>query len=100
MSDASGENDDGPDPAELREASDHLRRAAEAAEGEVRERLETQAEKLATAADRERGPDHGSLARRTNVVRELGEEGGDEVREQTDAAVKRINAYRENLPGV
>ncbi|ESP87943.1 DUF7553 family protein [Candidatus Halobonum tyrrellensis] len=97
----SEENTDGPDPAELEAASDHLREAAGAADDDdLRERLETQAERLSDAADRERGPDHGSLARRTNVLRELGEEGGDAVAEHTDAAVERIGAYRENLPGV
>ena len=97
----SDESEGGPDPAELREASDHLRRAAEAADdGDLRDRLEGQADRLADDADRERGPDHGTLARRTNVVRELRDDGGDAVVEHAEAAVDRINAYRENLPGV
>lgn len=85
---------------ELEEASDHLRKAAEGAEGETRERLGEQAHRFADAATRDRGPDHGWLDRHTHVVRELGEELEGEAKEHVEAAVERINAYREGVPGV
>ncbi|QLG60933.1 DUF7553 family protein [Halorarum salinum] len=85
---------------ELEEASGHLRRAAETAEGETREKLAEQSQRFADAASRESGPDHGWLDRHTHVVRELGEELDEEGREHVDDAVERINAYRETVPGV
>ncbi|WP_313693075.1 DUF7553 family protein [Halorarum halobium] len=85
---------------ELEDASDHLRRAAERAEGDTREKLGEQAHRFADAANRENGPDHGWLDRHTHVVRELATDLDEEGQEQVEAAVERINAYRETVPGV
>ena len=85
---------------QLQRASDVLREASEAAEGEVSERLRGQADQLANLATRERGPDHGRLDRHLNTLRELTEEaeGGihDKIVEARDAVIE----YRETVEGV
>ncbi|MFB6256239.1 MAG: hypothetical protein ABEH58_05855 [Haloplanus sp.] len=82
----------------LQQASEELRAAAEAADGEERERLGEQADQLATLADR--GTDHGRLARHENALREIKAAAGDDVGERIEAAMDAITAYRETLEGV
>ncbi|WP_435065268.1 DUF7553 family protein [Halobaculum sp. EA56] len=84
----------------LSDASDHVRRAAEAADGEAAERLDGVADDLAAAADRDKGPDHGWLDRRTHIVRDAAADAGEEAQGHADAAVECINEYREDVPGV
>lgn len=83
---------------ELQRASEELRAAAEAADGEERERLDRQADQFATLA--ERGTDHGRLARHENALRELKASAGDDAVEHIEAAMEAITAYRSTLDGV
>lgn len=85
---------------QLEEAAELLRRAAETADGDVRERLNEQADRFADAATREHGPDHGWLDRHTHVVRELGDDLDEDGSERVAEAVDRINDYRSGVPGV
>ena len=82
----------------LQRASEELRAAAEAAEGEEQERLEGQAEAFAKLA--ERGADHGRLARHENALREIKAASSDGTVEHVEAAMAAITAYRETLDGV
>lgn len=82
----------------LRRASEELHAAAEAADGEQRNRLTDQAEALAGLA--ESGTDHGRLARHENVLREIKTATDETVGEHVDAAMASITAYRETLDGV
>jgi len=83
---------------ELQRASEELQVAAEAADGEERERLEGQAESFAKLA--EHGADHGRLARHENALREIKAATDEAVGEHVDAAMASITAYRETLEGV
>jgi len=83
---------------ELTRASEELRAAAEAADGEERERLDRQADQFAELA--ERGTDHGRLARHENALREIKAASGEDVVGHIEAAMDAITAYRETLEGV
>jgi hypothetical protein len=84
--------------SELERASDELRAAVELADGDERDRLETQADQLADLA--ETGADHGRLARHENALREIKAASGDDVGDRVDAAMDAITAYRETIEGV
>ncbi|QZP36411.1 DUF7553 family protein [Halobaculum magnesiiphilum] len=85
----------------LVEAAEHLRRAADAADGETAERFDRVADDLRAAADEnEPGPDHGWLDKRTHIVRDAAGDAGEDVQGHADAAVECINEYREDVPGV
>lgn len=83
---------------QLERASEELQAAAEAADGEERDRLEGQAESFAELA--EHGADHGRLARHENALREIKAATDETVGEHVDAAMASITAYRETLEGV
>jgi hypothetical protein len=83
---------------ELTRACEERRAAAEAADGEERERLDRQADQFAELA--ERGTDHGRLARHENALREIEAASGEDVVEHIEAAMDAITAYRETLEGV
>lgn len=85
---------------QLQRASDELDAAADLAAGEAKNRLEYQAEQLATLATRESETDHGRLARHTNALRELAAEADDEIAAHVEEAMEAITAYRETLDGV
>lgn len=84
----------------LMDASEHLRRAADAAEGEATERFEHVADDLATAADADSGPDHGWMAKRIHTIRDVAADAGEEPTGHAEAAVECISEYREGVPGV
>ena len=85
---------------ELRAASEELRAAAEAADGDVRNRLTEQADALADLVDSERGPDHGRLDRHMNILAEIARETTGEVSEHTTAARDHVFEYRKGVEGV
>ena len=85
---------------DLQAASKHLKAAAEAAEGDARERLHEQSDQFARLADREHGPDHGRLARHESILDDVAAAEGGEVAEHVEDALDAIHAYRETLPGV
>lgn len=84
----------------LRRASDELRAAAEAAEGDARKRLHEQSDALADLAARERGPDHGRLARHERAIEDAAADASETPAEHVDAALDAIHAYRETVEGV
>lgn len=84
----------------LADASEHLRRAADAAEGETADRFDQEADALATAAADDSGVDHGWLAKHTHTVRDAAGDADEEAQGHAEAAVDCINEYREGVPGV
>jgi hypothetical protein len=84
----------------LRTASEELRAAAEAADGDARQRLHEQSEALADLAARERGPDHGRLARHERAIADAADGAGETAADHADAALEAIHAYRETVEGV
>jgi hypothetical protein len=85
---------------ELQNASDELRAASEAAEGELQRRLYDQSNQLAKLATSERGPDHGRLDRHMNILRELREEADDDVAARVDSALDSVREYRTGVEGI
>lgn len=85
---------------ELASASDHLERAAAAADGDRADRLRKQATAMADLSAASRGADHGRLARHEHRLRELSDGADDAVREEVDAAMAAISAFRETVEGV
>ncbi|MFC7135765.1 DUF7553 family protein [Halobaculum litoreum] len=84
----------------LADASAHLRRAADAADGEAAERLARVADALAEAADADAGPDHGWMAKRIHTIRDAAGDAGGEAADHAEAAVDCISEYRSDVPGV
>jgi hypothetical protein len=84
----------------LQSASDHLRRASEAASGELQRRLYDQSDQIASLATRERGPDHGRLDRHMNTLREISGELDGEAADHVAAALEDLREYREGVEGV
>lgn len=85
---------------ELTAASEELREAADAADGETRERLTDQADALAELADSDRAPDHGRLDRHMNILSEIGRETSGEVSERAQTARDHVFEYRKGVEGV
>lgn len=84
----------------LEEASQQLRTAAEAADGEVQRRIYDQSDAIATLAASDRTPDHGRLARHMNVLAELADETDGEANEAVVAARAKVSEFREGVAGV
>ncbi|WP_144904756.1 DUF7553 family protein [Halobellus captivus] len=84
----------------LEAASQRLRDAAEAADGDARKRIYDQSDALATLAARERTPDHGRLARHMNVLAELAEETDGAAHEAVVDARSSVSEFREGVAGV
>jgi uncharacterized protein YjbJ (UPF0337 family) len=84
----------------LEAASDDLTAAAESAEGDLRERIEGQAETLSKLASADRGPDHGRLARHMNALAEIADRSDGDVREKVESARDKVSEYREGVAGV
>ena len=84
----------------LVDASEHLRRAADAAGDDAAERFDRVADDLAKAADAEHGPDHGWMAKRIHTIRDAAGGAGEEATGHAEAAVQSIAEYREDVPGV
>ncbi|WP_416838199.1 hypothetical protein [Haloferax sp. DFSO52] len=85
---------------ELQKASQLLKDAAEATDGEVRERLYNQSDQLAKLADRAQGPDHGRLARHMTVLHDLANQLDGDTAETVRAARQQVLEYRKTVPGV
>jgi hypothetical protein len=85
---------------ELQAASDELRQAAEAAAGEVKDRIYEQSNLVATIATRDQDPDHGRLDRHMHAIGELIDETDGDVRDHLETARETIRSYREDVPGV
>ncbi|MFK8214851.1 DUF7553 family protein [Haloferax volcanii] len=86
--------------AELERASNLLKEAAEATDGDVQERLYEQSDQLATLATREQGPDHGRLARHMTVLHDLAEDLDGDAAETVREARSEVLEYRKGVPGV
>jgi hypothetical protein len=84
---------------ELDAASTTLADAASDADPTVRDRLETQAEQLASLATADRGPDHGRLARHERALSEIADDDPG-VADAVDDALAHVRAYRETVEGV
>jgi hypothetical protein len=84
----------------LADASEHLRRAADAAEGDAADRFDREADALIAAAADDSGVDHGWLAKHTHTIRDAAGGASHEARGHAEAAVECINEYREDVPGV
>lgn len=88
---------------ELQDASETLETAADDCDDDdLRERLVTQADALASLAERDRGPDHGRLARHTHALQDIASDADDDdaVAAAVDDALASIRAYRETVSGV
>jgi len=85
---------------ELRAASQELRDAAAAADGDLEERIYQQSNQLAETAAREQDPDHGRLARHTNALHDLLDDAGGEIRDSVERAIEHVETYREGVEGV
>jgi len=86
--------------SELVTASEHLERAAEAADGDRADGLREQAETMRELAGADRGADHGRLARHEHRLRELADGAGETTSEEVEAALAAISAFRETVEGV
>ena len=84
----------------LEDASDRLRAAAEATEGDTQQRLYDQSDVLATLATRERGADHGRLARHMHALAELADETDGDAWEAIVDARSTLSTFREDVDGV
>ncbi|MFC7097166.1 DUF7553 family protein [Halobaculum marinum] len=84
----------------LTDASEHLRRAADATDGDTAARFERVADALANAAEADAGPDHGWMAKRIHTIRDAASDAGTEAADHAEAAVECISEYREGVPGV
>ncbi len=84
----------------LNDASETLKTAADAADGEIETRLRAQAETLADLADRQFGADHGRLARIEHALREIAADAEEPIAEQIDEAMAAITAFRGTIEGV
>ncbi|GGN11228.1 DUF7553 family protein [Halarchaeum nitratireducens] len=87
---------------ELRDASETLEAAAnDCDDDDLRERLATQADALASLATRDQGPDHGRLARHTHALQDIASDADDDdIAAAVDDALASIRAYRETVSGV
>ncbi|AFK17770.1 hypothetical protein E6P09_03225 [Haloferax mediterranei ATCC 33500] len=85
---------------ELERASQLLKEAAEATDGEVQEQLYDQSDQLAKLATRDQGPDHGRLARHMTTLNDLAEEVDGDVEETVREARQEVLEYRKDVPGV
>ncbi|MFD1598500.1 DUF7553 family protein [Halobellus rarus] len=84
----------------LETASQRLRDASEAAEGDVQRRIYEQSDALATLAARDRKPDHGRLARHMNALAELAEATDGTAHEAVVDARSTLSEFREGVEGV
>lgn len=85
---------------ELQAASQALRDAAVATDGELEERLYEQSNQLAETAAREQDPDHGRLARHTNALQDILDDTEGEARDGVERAIEHVESYREGVEGV
>lgn len=85
---------------ELEEAAEVLQQAVNATTDKLRDRIEAQADQVATLADRERGPDHGRLDRHQHALKRIREEAEAEVQDYLDEANELLEKYRETVEGV
>ena len=84
----------------LEAASDQLRAAAEATDGDVRKRLWDQSDSLARLAAQDHGADHGRLARHMHALAELAEATEGPARESIREARSKLATFREGVDGV
>ena len=85
---------------ELQSASDELRQAAEATDGDTQKRIYEQSNQLATLATRDEGPDHGRLDRHMNALMEIADGLDGDARERVLAARDQVREYRTGVEGV
>ncbi|GGL46918.1 DUF7553 family protein [Halocalculus aciditolerans] len=87
----------------LATAAEFLREAADLTEDDdARARLQTQADAVDKASEKDRGLDHGRLARLTHVLDELEDQtdGESGVQQAIEEARAEVVAYRETVEGV
>jgi len=85
---------------QLQTAADHLRTAADTADGDATDRLTDLADKLDSLATADRGPDHGTMARMQNTLNEVTGDVDDATVTEIDDAKAAISDYRSTVEGV
>lgn len=85
---------------ELQSASEELRRAAEAVDGDAQERIYEQSNQLATLATRDAGPDHGRLDRHMHALKDIADGLDGDAEERVLAARDQVREYRTGVEGV
>ncbi len=85
---------------QLVHAAEELKQASADTSGEVKERLESQAETLHSLAEADHGPDHGRLARIMHALTELKGDVDDETAEHIQSAYDHVEAHRGTVSGV
>ncbi len=85
---------------ELVQAAEELKHASADAGGDVKDRLESQADTLSNLAEADHGPDHGRLDRIMHGLSELKEDADEETAERIQSAYDHVKAHRETVSGV
>ena len=85
---------------QLQTAADHLRTAADTADGDATDRLTELAAKLDKLATADRRSDHGTMARIQNMLNEIKGEIDDDAAAVIDDAKAAISDYRSTVEGV
>ena len=86
---------------QLVDASEELKQVSgRVDDGEVKERLQNQAEHLRKLAEADHGPDHGRLDRHMHALSDLQNQVDDDLAEQVSHARESVRAYRKTVEGV
>lgn len=85
---------------QLLHAAEELKHASADTSGEVKQRLESQAETLRSFAEADHGPDHGRLARIMHALSELEDDVDEGTAERIQSAYDHVKAHRETVSGV
>ncbi|WP_266079142.1 DUF7553 family protein [Haladaptatus caseinilyticus] len=85
---------------ELVQAAEELKHASADVSGDVKDRLESQAESLRNLAEADHGPDHGRLDRIMHSLSELESDVDDETAKRIESAYDHVKAHRETVSGV
>ncbi|GAA0223819.1 hypothetical protein ACFFQF_09170 [Haladaptatus pallidirubidus] len=85
---------------ELVQAAEELKHASTNVSGDVKDRLESQADTLSDLAEADHGPDHGRLDRIMHSLSELKSDVDEETEERIESAYDHVKAHRETVSGV
>ncbi|WP_423743683.1 hypothetical protein V5735_11690 (plasmid) [Haladaptatus sp. SPP-AMP-3] len=85
---------------QLIHAAEELKQASADTTGEVKERLESQADSLHSLAEADHGPDHGRLDRIMHALSELEDDVDEGTAKRIDSAYDHVKAHRETVGGV
>jgi hypothetical protein len=85
---------------QLVHAAEELKQASADTSGEVKERLESQADTLHSLAEADHGPDHGRLDRIMHALSELKGDVDEGTAGRIESAYDHVKAHRETVSGV